>query len=75
MATEGGRISPPGRWGGSWPLPMARSIFFFFGSLEKSPEVGGGWRRRRRSRRWEVGGGRWRRPSPKVGYLFGCLIC
>jgi hypothetical protein len=40
MATEGGRISPSGRWGGSRPPPVARSIFFFFfGSPEKSPEV------------------------------------
>ena len=30
MATEGGRISPPGCWGGSRPLPVAGSIFFFF---------------------------------------------
>jgi hypothetical protein len=58
MATEGGRISPPGCWGGSQPPPVAGSIFFFFfffwvavGSPEKSPEVGGGW--------W--------RPSPEVG--------
>jgi hypothetical protein len=45
MATEGGQISPPGRWGGSRPPPVAGSIFFFFGSLEMSLEVGG-WRRR-----------------------------
>jgi hypothetical protein len=30
MAIEGGRISPPGRWGGSRPPPVARSISFFF---------------------------------------------
>jgi hypothetical protein len=42
-ATEGGRISPPSRWGGSRPPPVAGSFFFFF-LLEKSPEkaVGGG---------------------------------
>jgi hypothetical protein len=46
MATEGGRISPPGRWGGSRPPPMAGSIFFFFfSSPEMSQEVGGWWRR------------------------------
>jgi hypothetical protein len=35
----------PSHWGGSRPLPVARSFFFFFlGLLEKSPEmvVGGG---------------------------------
>jgi hypothetical protein len=37
MASEGGRISPPGRWGGSRPPVVARSIFFFC-----LPEVGGG---------------------------------
>jgi hypothetical protein len=49
MATEGGRISPPGRWGGSRPPPMAKSIFFFFVVRRKSrrrwrrpsPEMGG----------------------------------
>jgi hypothetical protein len=46
MATEGGRISPPGRWGGSRPPPVAGSIFFFFfGSPKMSPEVGSWWRR------------------------------
>jgi hypothetical protein len=54
MATEGGRISPPGRWGGSRPPSVARSISFFFfffgGSPEKSPEVGGGVHRRR----WDI---------------------
>jgi hypothetical protein len=54
MATEGGQISPPGRWGGSQPPSVARSIFFFF--AEKVAEVGGGWR-------WVVAsvveGGRW----------------
>jgi hypothetical protein len=54
MATEGGRISSPGRWGGSWPPPVARSIFFIFfagkvtggGGRRRrpSPEVGGWWR-------------------------------
>ena len=43
MATENGRISPPGHWGGSRPPPMAGSIFFFC-SLESR------WR-------WAVGGG------------------
>jgi hypothetical protein len=44
-ATEGGRISPPGRWGGSRPPPVAGSFFFFFFfSPEKSPEMGGEWR-------------------------------
>jgi hypothetical protein len=45
MVTRGGRISPPGRWGG--PPPVAGSIFFFFFffcSPEKSPEVGSEWR-------------------------------
>jgi hypothetical protein len=41
IATEGGRISPPGRWGGSQPPQVARSIFFFF-PPEKSPEVAAG---------------------------------
>jgi hypothetical protein len=41
MATEGGRISPPGRWGGLRPPPMARSILFFF-PAGKSPEVAAG---------------------------------
>jgi hypothetical protein len=58
MATEGGRISPPGRWGGSRPPPVARSIFFFFFFF---------WVRRKSRRRWAAGGGRWRRPSPEVG--------
>jgi hypothetical protein len=44
MAIEGGRISPPGRRGGSRPHPVVGSIFFFFGSLEMSSEVGGGQR-------------------------------
>jgi hypothetical protein len=44
MATEGGRISPPGRWGGLQPPPMAGSIlFFFFCSPKKSSKVDGGW--------------------------------
>jgi hypothetical protein len=29
MASEGGRISLPSRWGGSRPPLVARSIFFF----------------------------------------------
>jgi hypothetical protein len=50
MATEGGRTSPPGRWGGSRPPRWPDlSFFFFFGSPEKSPEVAasvaGKWRR------------------------------
>jgi hypothetical protein len=47
MATEAGRISPPGCWGRSRPPLVARSIFFFFFFFflpEKSSEVGGGWR-------------------------------
>jgi hypothetical protein len=65
MATEGGRISPPGRWGGSRPPPVARSIFFFFVRRKSRRRwaAGGGVRRRR----WAAGGGRWRRPSPEVG--------
>jgi hypothetical protein len=47
MATEGGRISPPGRWGGSRPPPVAGSIFFFFFFLVH----------RKCRRRWAVGGG------------------
>jgi hypothetical protein len=61
MATEGGRISPPGRWGGSRPPPVARSIFFFFLVHRKC------------RRRWAVGGGaisrRW------AVDFFDCLIC
>jgi hypothetical protein len=73
MATEGGRISSPGRWGGSWP-PQWPDLSFLFFSPEKSPEVAAGGSVRRR--RWAAGGGRWRHPSPEVGgdYLFGCLI-
>jgi hypothetical protein len=56
MATGGGRISPPGRWGGSRPPPVAGSIFFFFCSPENSPEVGGEWRCMAAS---VAGGGRW----------------
>jgi hypothetical protein len=40
MATEGGRISPPGRWGGSRPSLVARSIFFFFFFAGKVAERG-----------------------------------
>jgi hypothetical protein len=71
MATEGGRISPPGRWDGSRPPPMARSIFFFF-PLEKLPEVAasGGVRRWR----WAAGGGKWRRPSPEVGGIIYLVV-
>jgi hypothetical protein len=53
MGTGGGRISPPGRWGGSRPPPVAGSIFFFV--------------RRKSHRRWAANGGGWRRPSPEVG--------
>jgi hypothetical protein len=64
MATRGGRISPPSRWGGSRPSPMAGSILFFL----FAGKVARGWRR------MAVGGGihrqRW-----AVGYLFGGLIC
>jgi hypothetical protein len=48
MATEGGRISPPGRWGGSRPPPVAGSIFlsFFFSFFAgKVAGEGGGCRR------------------------------
>jgi hypothetical protein len=54
MATGGGWISPPGRWGGSRPPPVARSIFFFFVC-------------RKSRRRWAANGGGWRRLSPEVG--------
>jgi hypothetical protein len=54
MAIGGGRISPLGRWGGSWPPPVAGSIFFF--SPKKSPKVGGEWRGVAAS---VAGGGRW----------------
>jgi hypothetical protein len=47
MATEGGRISPPGRWGGLQPPPMAGSIFFFSFFF---------FVRRKSRRRWTVGG-------------------
>jgi hypothetical protein len=61
MATEGGQISPPGRWGGSRPPPVAGSIFFFF--LVR-------WKCRWR---WAVGGDaisrRW------AVDFFVCLIC
>jgi hypothetical protein len=68
MATDGGRISPPSRWGGSRPPPMARSIYFFLFAWKvvggvRWLAVGGGVSRRR----WAPGGGRWRRPSPEVG--------
>jgi hypothetical protein len=63
MATEGGRISPPGRWGGSRPPPVAGSIFFFFffwfaGNVAGVGRLVGG----AVSRRWAVD-------------FFGCLIC
>jgi hypothetical protein len=55
MATGGGRISPPGRWGGSRPPTVAGSIFFFSFVHRKS------------RRRWAANGGVWRHPSPEVG--------
>jgi hypothetical protein len=64
MATEGGWISLPGRWGGSRPPPVAGSIFFFFFFFLV---------RRKCRWRWAVGGGavsrRW------AVDFFGCLIC
>jgi hypothetical protein len=54
MATRGGRISPPGRWGGSRPPPMSGSIFFFFV-------------RRKSRRRWAANGSGWRHSSPEIG--------
>jgi hypothetical protein len=74
MATEGGRISPPGHWGGSWPPPVAKSIFFFFFFLV----------RRKCHQRWAVGSGavsqRWAVGSDAISrggrwIFFGCLIC
>jgi hypothetical protein len=56
MATGGGRISPPGRWGGLRPPLVAGSIFFFFFFVR--------WKSRRRL---AANGGGWRRPSPEVG--------
>jgi hypothetical protein len=69
-ATEGGQISPPGRWGGSrarghpqW-LDLFSSSFFFL--PEKSPknEVGGGVCLP------EVGGGEWRSLGWLVDWVF-----
>jgi hypothetical protein len=61
MAIEGGRISPPGRWGGSQPPSVAGSIFFLFFFLVC----------RKSRRRWAAKGGGWRRPSPESrGGLF-----
>jgi hypothetical protein len=74
MATEGGRISLPGRWGGSRPPPVAGSIFFFFFFLV----------RQKCRRRWVVGGDavsrRWAVGSDTVSQrwavnFFGCVIC
>jgi hypothetical protein len=42
-AIEGGRISPPSRWGGSRPPLVAGSIFFFFFLFFFFSLVGGGW--------------------------------
>jgi hypothetical protein len=63
MATEGGRISPPGCWGGSRPPPVAGSFFFLF-----AEKVTGG-----RRRMAVVGGVHGRRLT--MGYLFGGWIC
>jgi hypothetical protein len=54
MATEGGRISPPGCWGGSRP-PQWPDLFFFL-VRQKRPKVGGEWRWLAAS---VAGGGRW----------------
>jgi hypothetical protein len=64
MGTGGGRISPPGHWGGSQPPPVVESIFFFFFFLLV---------RRKSRRRWVANGGGWRRPSSEVGG--GLFIC
>ena len=65
MATEGGRISRPGRWGGSRPPLMTGSIFFFSFFFS----------RRKSRRRWAVGGGVRSPEVGGVGHLCGWLIC
>jgi hypothetical protein len=53
MATRGGQISLPSRWGGSRPPPVARFIFFF---SPKKVGRGGQWVAASVRWRWAGGG-------------------